>query len=122
MNHPHQNVLVTHAQVKTLYKDKLLIYKTIPKHIATYGIQLRGMASTSNIEILQRFQSKALRMMVGTPWYVPNMVIRSNLQIPTVREEIRHYSSQYSARLSAHPNDLTVNLVELPNRRVQRHL
>jgi hypothetical protein len=28
------------------------------------------------------------------PWYVPNTVIRSNLQTPTVKEEIRHYSSQ----------------------------
>jgi hypothetical protein len=36
---------------------------------------------------------------------------------------IRCYSSQYSARLSAHPNDLTVNLMELPdNRRLRRHL
>jgi hypothetical protein len=54
-------------------------------------------------EILARFQSKA-------PWYVPNTVIRWDLQIPTVKEEIRHYSSQYSARLSAHPNGLVVNL------------
>jgi hypothetical protein len=26
-------------------------------------------------------------------WYVPNVVIRRDLQIPTVKEEIRHYSS-----------------------------
>jgi hypothetical protein len=38
-----------------------------------------------------------------------------HLQIPTVKEEIRRYSSQYSARLSAHPNDLIVNLIELPD-------
>jgi hypothetical protein len=25
---------------------------------------------------LERFQSKALRMMVDAPWYVPNMVIQ----------------------------------------------
>jgi hypothetical protein len=36
---------------------------------------------------------------------------------PTVKEEIRRYSSQYSARLSAHPNDLIVNLIELPDNR-----
>jgi hypothetical protein len=35
--------------------NKLLIYKTILKPIWTYGIQLWGMASTSNIEILERF-------------------------------------------------------------------
>jgi hypothetical protein len=45
------------------------------------------MAFTS-IEILERFQSKALRMIVDAPWYVPNMVIRRDLQIPTVKEEI----------------------------------
>jgi hypothetical protein len=46
--------------------------------------------------------------------YVPNTVIRRNLQIPTVKEEIRRYTSQYSARLGAYPNDLIVNLTELP--------
>jgi hypothetical protein len=79
-------------------------------------------ASTSIIETLERFQSKALSMIVDAPWYVPNTVIRRDLQIPTVKE-IRRYSSQYSARLSAHPNDLIVNLIELPdNRRLRRHL
>jgi hypothetical protein len=99
------------------------MYKTILKPIWTYGIQLWGTASTSNIEILECFQLTTLRMKVDTPWYVPNMVTQRDLQIPTVKEEISRYSSQYSARLSAHPNDLIVNLTELPdNRRLQRHL
>jgi hypothetical protein len=103
--------------------NKLLIYKTILKPIWTHGIQLWGTASTSNIQIIERFQSKALRMIVDAPWYVPNTVIRRDLQTPTVKEEIRRYSSQYSARLSAHPNDLIVNLMELPDyRRLRRHL
>jgi hypothetical protein len=34
-----------------------------------------------------------------------------DLQIPTVKEEIRRYSSQYSDRLCVHPNDLIVNLI-----------
>jgi hypothetical protein len=33
--------------------NKLLLYKTILKPILTYGIQLWGTASTSNIEILE---------------------------------------------------------------------
>jgi hypothetical protein len=36
--------------------NKLLLHKTILKPIWTYGIQLWGTASTSNIEILERFQ------------------------------------------------------------------
>jgi hypothetical protein len=56
--------------------NKLLLYKTILKPIWTYGIQLWGTASTSNIEILERFQSKVLRIIVDAPWYVPNSLIR----------------------------------------------
>jgi hypothetical protein len=36
-------------------------------------------------------------MIVDAPWYVPNTVIRKDLQTPTVKEEIRRYSN---ARLS----------------------
>jgi hypothetical protein len=64
--------------------------------------------SLLKIEILERFQSKALRMIVDASWYEPKTVIRTDLQIPTVKEEIRRYSSQYSAHLSTHPNDLIV--------------
>jgi hypothetical protein len=103
--------------------NKLLIYKTILKPIWTYGIQFWGTVSTSNIEILERIQKKALRMIVDTPWYVSNTVILRDLQTPTVKQETSRYSSQYSARLSAHTNDLVVNLMELQdNRRLRRHL
>jgi hypothetical protein len=95
-------------------RNKLLLHKTILKPIRTYGIQLWGTASTSNIEILECFQSKALRMIVDAPWYVPNTLIRRNLQIPSVKEEISHYSSHYSARLTAHPNDILLTLLEQP--------
>jgi hypothetical protein len=51
-------------------------------------------------------------MIVDAPWYVLNTVIGRDLQIPTIKEEIHSYSSQYSACLSAHPNDLIVNLIQ----------
>jgi hypothetical protein len=69
--------------------NKLLLYKTIPKPIWTYGIQLWGTVSTSNIEILELFQSKVLRMIVDAPWCVSISLIRRDLSFPTVKEEIR---------------------------------
>jgi hypothetical protein len=103
------------SKLSTNYK--LLLYKAILKPIWTYGIQLWGTPSTSNIEILEHFQSKTLCMIVDAPWYMPNMVIRRDIQIPTVKEEIQCYSSQYSARFSAHSNDLIANLMKLPDNR-----
>jgi hypothetical protein len=54
------------------------------------------------ITIPERFQSKALRMVVLAPWYVPNTVIRKDLQT-TVKEEIRRYSYAYSFSLQRTP-------------------
>jgi hypothetical protein len=123
-NHTQQNVLVIWMQIKTLHKQQTChIYRTIFKEIWTCGIQLWSTASTASIEILDRFQSKALRMILDAPWYVLNKAIRRDLQITTVKDEIHRYGSQYSARLCAHPYDLIVNLIELPdNRRLRRHL
>jgi hypothetical protein len=56
--------------------------------------------------ILQCFQSKVIRTIVEAPWYG----YLNDLQTPTVKEEIHRYSSEYSAHLSAHENELVVNL------------
>jgi hypothetical protein len=73
---------------KLSVSNKLLIYKAILKPIWTYGIQLWGTTSNSNIAILERFQPKVLCLIVNAPWYVPNSVIRKDLRIPSVKEEI----------------------------------
>jgi hypothetical protein len=65
--------------------NKLLIYSAILKSIWTYGIQLWGTTSNSNIKILERFQSKVLQLIVDGPWYVSNSIIHKDLQIPTVK-------------------------------------
>jgi hypothetical protein len=102
--------------------NKLLLYKYILKPIWTSGVQLWGTASTSNIEILEGFQSKALRIIVDESWYVPNNHIRRDLQMPSVKQEICRYSNQYSTRLTKHPNDQMLTLKEIPgNRRLRRH-
>jgi hypothetical protein len=66
--------------------NKVLVYKVAIKPIWTYSIQLSGAASTSNIEILERFKSKALRLITDAPWYVPNAIIRRDLQVSSVKE------------------------------------
>jgi hypothetical protein len=64
---------------KLSINNKLLIYKVILKSIWTYGIQLWGTTSNSNIEILERSLCKVLRLIVDAPWYVSNSVIRNDL-------------------------------------------
>jgi hypothetical protein len=82
-----------------------------------------GHSFTSNIEIPERFQSKALSIIVDAPWYVPNDHIRRDLQMTSVKEEICRSSNQYCARITTHPNDQILTLMEIPdNRRLRRHV
>jgi hypothetical protein len=98
--------LMLHEKSQLLLENKLLVYKVILQLVWTYGSQLWGTASNSILEILERFQSKVLRIITDAPWYVPNTVIRRDLQILTVKQEARKYSTNYQKRLDAHPNNL----------------
>jgi hypothetical protein len=64
-----------HASQNSHKQQTSHVYKTTHKPIWIYGIRLWGTASTSNIEILEHFQLKALRMTVDIHWYMPDMVI-----------------------------------------------
>ena len=91
--------------------SKLIIYKGIIKPVWTYGIQLWGAACNSNLDIIQRFQSKTMTLMLDTPWYVTNGAIHRDLEIERVKKEIERYSEHYEERLRTQPNELTTNLL-----------
>jgi hypothetical protein len=55
--------------------NKLLVYKAILKLVWTYGIELWGCASPSNIAKIQRYQSKILRLITNAPWFVTNQTL-----------------------------------------------
>jgi hypothetical protein len=70
-------------------ENKILIYKTIIIPICTYGLELWGCASKSNISITQTSQSKILRMIVDAQWYVSNAsrhIIRTRCHPPKMQQ------------------------------------
>ena len=103
--------------------NNLLAYKTILKPIWTYGVQLWGSASNCNVELLEIFQSKMLRIMTDAPWFVSKAVIIRDLKVLSVRQEVRNYSVTYRERLNGHPNSLAKSLLQRPNynRRFKRY-
>ena len=62
-------------------ENKLLLYKVIIKPIWTYGIELWGCSSKSSVTIIQRFQSKTLRLIADAPRYVSNQTLHADLSI-----------------------------------------
>lgn len=103
-------------------ENKVVLYKSVLKPVWTYGIELWGTASESNVEILQRYQSKVLRLITNSPWFVNNNNIHTDLGVPKVKTEISRYSSNYLNRLSQHSNVLAITLLDDSNeiRRLKR--
>ena len=91
-------------------QNKITLYKAVIKPVWTYGIQLWGTASNSNIEILQRFQSKTLRSLLNAPWFATNETIHRDLKVPTIRDEIHKSRNSYNARVNNHHNPLVTQL------------
>ena len=45
----------------------------------SYGLQLSGTTSNCKLEIIQRFQSKTLRMIANAPRYMTNQQIHRDI-------------------------------------------
>lgn len=92
-------------------ESKLLLYKTMLVPVWSYGIQLWGCAKSSNINIIQRFQNKTLRVISNAPWYITNESLHKELKINQVKEQIAKHADKYERRLNYHPNPLANNLL-----------
>ena len=101
-------------------ENKVLIYKTILKPVWTYGIELWGCATKSNIAILQRYRSKLVRTTTNAPWYVTNHTLHTDLHIPYVHQVI-HDTVNKHRTLASHPNPPMEPLLQpVQNRRLKR--
>jgi hypothetical protein len=104
-------------------ENKITIYKAIIKPVVwTYGIELRGCRKPSNTKILQTFQSKTLRKLANTPWYISNVTLHNDLRIPYVTEVIRTYAKNHKKRTAQNNSQLIRDLFNQPEigRRLKR--
>lgn len=100
--------------------NKLLLYKVCLIPIWSYGIQLWGCARTSNIDIIQRFQNKTLRLLTGAEWFVSNRTLHTDLNIPWVKDVIHVTAQRHFSRLSVHPSVLVTPLTAGEGNTVKR--
>jgi hypothetical protein len=89
---------------------KLLICKLYLKPMSTYEIQLWGSAKISNINRIQRFQSKTLRAITKAPFYVSNQSLHHDLAIPPVLDVARTYYRRFNLNIQNHTNPLIKGL------------
>jgi hypothetical protein len=82
--------------------NKRTLYKQVIRPVWSYGIQLWGCASVSNIQVIQRYQNKVLKCIVNAPWYVRNSDLHRDLGIETVTDIIAKFANFHEKRLQDH--------------------
>jgi len=97
-----------------------LINKAVIQPIWSYGIELWGCTSKSNIVIMQRPQSKILTAIANVPWYVTNQTLHTDFNIPYVSDVIHARISKHHNKLEAHPNPLQPLLQSVNTTRLKR--
>ena len=85
--------------------NKILIYNQVLKPVWTYGILLRSCTCKSSLDIIQRFQNKALRLITNCPWYVRDSDLQRDIGIPPVADVIQKFAKSHSLRISSHVNE-----------------
>jgi hypothetical protein len=102
-------------------ENKLLIYKEVIKPIWSYGIELWGWASKSNIVIRERSQSKILRAIPNAPRYATNHTLHTDFNIPYLNDVTHERLIKHHNNLEAHPSSLLEPLLQPVNaRRLKR--
>jgi hypothetical protein len=101
--------------------NKLTLYKQVIHPVWSYGIQLWGCASVSNIQVIQRNQNKVLKCIINAPWYVRNSDHR-DLGIETATDIIVKFAKSQEKRLHNHINIEASRLLNVNNitRRLKR--
>jgi hypothetical protein len=92
-------------------ENELVIYKTTLKRVWTYGIELWGCASKTNVAIIQSYQSKVLRIITHAPWYVSNQTLHTDLRMTYVITFLDVYARKHRETLEHHPNPVVKPLL-----------
>jgi predicted GIY-YIG superfamily endonuclease len=75
--------------------NKLTLYKQVIHPVWSYGIQLWGCASDSNIRVIQRYQNKVLHCIVNAPWHIRNSDLHRGLGIEAVTDIIAKFAKSH---------------------------
>ena len=77
--------------------------QSYPQTSVDLRYRIMGCASSSNTEIIQRYQAKMLRLITQAPWYVTIQTPDRDLRINPVREIFKEKAEAHRKTLSTHP-------------------
>lgn len=84
--------------------NKRKIYLMVIRPVLTYACPSWGTTNATNKKKLQVLESKVLRQLTASPWYITNEQIRQDLKIPPITEFMNRLAIDTFNRIKQNPN------------------
>lgn len=117
---------------KMSLRNKTTIYKACIRPVMTYASVVFAHAANSHLHRLQNVQNRFMRGATAAPWYLRNVDLHRDLDLPTVRSFMKDASQAYFDKALSHPNPLVAGAANYdvgsfrpqrgPRRRFPRHV
>jgi Reverse transcriptase (RNA-dependent DNA polymerase)/Endonuclease-reverse transcriptase len=80
---------------KMSLRNKRTLYTACVRPIMTYASVVFAHVSVPKLRLLQNIQNRFLRMATGCPWYVRNIDLHRDFNLPTIRKFMKDVSRRY---------------------------
>lgn len=95
---------------KLQIKCAILLYKALLRPLLLYGCEVWGNTSITNLNKIQSFQNKVLRIAVNAPWFLRNEQLHKELPVPHVSDFIKKCTKRFNLNIKNCDSALTLNI------------
>lgn len=88
--------------------SKVRLYTTCIRPIMTYASVVFAHVKPHRIHRLQTLQNRFMRRATGAPWFIRNVDLHIDLELPTIKQFMKRCSQSYFDSAMTHPNQLVV--------------
>jgi hypothetical protein len=76
-----------------------MLYVQLIHPMMDYACPVWRHAANSKLRRLQVIQSKCLHIIAGTPWYISNLQLHEDLEVPYIAEHIRNLAQSFDSKI-----------------------
>jgi hypothetical protein len=92
-------------------RNGLMLYRQLIPPMMDNACPVWGHAADSHLKRPQHVQSKCLRIIASAPWYVSNLQLHEDLEVPYIAEHIRNLAQSFDSKIPGVDNSLVRQLV-----------
>ena len=87
-----------------------MLYRQLIRPMMDYASPVWRHATDSHLKRHQHVQSKCLRIIAGEPWYVSDLQLHEDMEVPYIAEHIKNLAQSFDSKIPGAENLLVRQL------------